>query len=299
MMLGPEDLDRFDRHWAVGERRISISDWRGAAEAFRACLAIDPEHAAAHAFLALSSAALKDKSTWAEATRSAMALAPEDPQILAVLARAAQEAEVYQDVLRLARKIQEIAPENAEGHIARANGQIHYENFEAALASAAKAREIAPDEPTVYAVAAVALLSLGRRDQALGAARAALRLGPDAFSPHSVAGVCEVLSGSLRAAREHLASMARQNPADPAVATLAALIRARATWWLGPWWWGYRTLCYGRPWVAWPGALVGGTVTAMAAPPLFALGLGYVLLGRIAVARLSRVEVQAALRDDY
>jgi len=165
--------------YLLGQERLSrnnFSDFRGAVDAYRSAISLDPHYAAAYAGLAFAEAFVADVTGET-----------------AGLKRAAAAAE---------RAIA-LAPNQARGYAARGVRRAAWEwDWTGAQADFAKALELDPNDPTVLQHYSAVLASLGRVREAITLARTAADIDPFSVRAWFYLTFWLAYSGDLGAARD-------------------------------------------------------------------------------------------------
>jgi tetratricopeptide (TPR) repeat protein len=216
--------------------QMRLVNWRGAIDLLRRALAIDPDHARAHAMLAL--ALLGARRLAGAEIEARLALASGGDESLCHYAAAA--------VLRAQRKLDEawehcqIALEadstDVDTHVLAAGiRDLRGEVSEArALLTAALALE--PSHAGALTRLARLELDAHRYDEAARYIDQALRAKPDDLDAHVVAGYIDLVRGDDAGAEGHARFALTQDASERDALQLWAAIKARRSWTLGLWW---------------------------------------------------------------
>lgn len=205
-------------------------------ETLAALLGSDPDHADAHALLALCLVRRKRlHAARLEAERS-VALDPEGllPHLAAAaVASADRRFDVAEGHLRMARTVD---PESAAVEIQLARLYMYWGKAMDAATHAAQAIALEPDDPDALALAGEIALNRGDAAEAARYARDALEADPEHVDGLVLIGQCELAAGNAAAAREHALWALQLDPTDAGALALLCAIKARESLWLGLWW---------------------------------------------------------------
>jgi tetratricopeptide (TPR) repeat protein len=218
-------------------QQLRHNNTAGAVESLRMALTVDPEHAFAHALLAIC---LHDqKRLYAARHEAAQALLLEPESAFAHYAmalvltakRSFREAETH-----LQRCIA-LEPGHAEYWRALANLNNLWGRDREVLSLLEKAREMDPDDPDIWAdLARYQLFQKGDRALARQHVQTALALQPEHLQSLVIMGFILLQQGRVGPAREHALWALRQNPVDEFALSLFCSIQARKSLVLGLWW---------------------------------------------------------------
>lgn len=229
-----------------GERTAAMLDMaaaslgRGAPDTaidlLRQVLGEAPDHAGAHALLALALLASKRVHAAEHEASLALRLDPQNPDAHLVMGRVAMARRRFDRADEHLSTARQLAPESTVVlQAVSALRQLQRRRGDA-LELLERARELDPEEPSVLADLADLHLDAGRIEEAERTAREALELEPE----HSAALVCmgrvRLQRGDVEGAREHAAEALRDDPNDGAALRLLADIKARQNKLLGLWW---------------------------------------------------------------
>jgi tetratricopeptide (TPR) repeat protein len=305
---------QINRMLAAADDMRRRHNWNGAIETLRRALTIDPNHARAHASLAL--ALLGARRLPAAALEAGAALAEDAHDRFCHLAMAyVRSAErklddAWQHALIV---LQEEA--DVDARILAASIADLRDDLDEAREQLGHALELEPESAAALRTLARLELRLGDHDEAARLIERALRASPDAAESHVVAGHVALARGEVGEAEGHARFALRADAVDPDTLALVAAIKARKSKLLGVWW----------RWNVWisqrgsgrqVGILIGTYVIAQLAIILAgALGderlesaLGYLWLGVCAYTwiapawfrrAIARELEQVQLRDDY
>ena len=213
-----------------------LSNYRGATELLRRALALDPDHARAHAALALCLLGARRLPGALIEMRAALQLDVDDPYVHYVAA----------SVLRAARKL-----DDAWAHCLIAledpSADPHYFVLAARIcvlkSDREHARELLGQALAKSAEHTAALTELARLELAAGALdeaatqiERALVSDPADRDAHAVAGFIELARGDAAAAERHARFVLNQNSTSQSGLELWIAIKARRSRLLGAWW---------------------------------------------------------------
>lgn len=227
------DVDR----WLLQARRLSDAGQSEAAvEALRRALAADPDHAEAHALLALELVRLKRIYAAEIEARAALLSDTDLPLCFTAMGavklaqRKLAEAETH-IVASLELQPDEPGTYRMLADVERMRGRL-----DGARASLERALELDPEDPDTL----VALGDLAMLTGDLAAAREhcdeATAIAPEHLDAHVLAGHLDLRAGDLAEATEHARFALSVDPTDAGALELLCSIKARRSWALGLWW---------------------------------------------------------------
>ncbi|WP_190285605.1 tetratricopeptide repeat protein [Montanilutibacter psychrotolerans] len=196
----------------------------------------DPEHAGAHALLAL--ALLRNKRLYAAQTEARRALELEPELLMAQLAAAmiAIAQRRFRDAERQLHDARALYPDAPAVDDALARLYSAWGRDAEALDHNRRACELAPDDVHFLSLRSRLEFDRGNRDIAAQLARNALQLDPESVEALSVLGHCALAAGRPDDARAHAAWALQVDPTDSNALALLGSIKARQSWVLGVWW---------------------------------------------------------------
>jgi tetratricopeptide (TPR) repeat protein len=216
--------------------RMRLVDWRGAIDLLRRALAIDPDHARAHALLALALLGAKRLPGAEIAARLALVLDGNDA--FCHYAAAA--------VLRAQRRLREawehcevaLQADAADVDTYVLGAGIRALRGELSLARALLTEALAREPGHAGALTRFARLELDahRYGEAARYIDDALRARPDDVDAHITAGYIDLVRGDVAGAEEHARFALGQDATERDALALWAAIKARRSWTLGLWW---------------------------------------------------------------
>jgi tetratricopeptide (TPR) repeat protein len=216
--------------------QMRLAHWRGAIDLLRRALAIDPDHARAHAMLAFALLGAKRLAGAEIEYRLALALDGNEPFCHHAAAA----------VLRAQRKLDEawahcqIALEadgtDADVHVLAAGIRDLRGEISEARALLAGALALEPTHAGALTRFARLELDAHRYDEAARYIGEALRARPDDLEAHVVAGLVALVRGDDTGAEEHARFALSQDATDRDALQLWAAIKAHRSWTLGLWW---------------------------------------------------------------
>ncbi|MBB5133413.1 tetratricopeptide (TPR) repeat protein [Thermocatellispora tengchongensis] len=197
------------------ERARTLLGLRRPAEAereLRGVLARDPQHAAAHALLAL---ALSGRGATAEAVREAreaVRLAPENWLPHYVAGQVHYRARHAAEALAAAEAALSLAPEHVPVWELLARVHVLRGRWPQVAEAARHGLAIDPQHAGLVSLLALALTMLGDAEGARAAAAQALRIDPESPTAHLVSGRAELAFGDPRRAAEAFREVLRLDP---------------------------------------------------------------------------------------
>lgn len=208
-----------------------------AVETLRLALTVDPEHAFAHALLAVCLHDQKRLYAARHEAAQALLLEPESAfghyamALVLTAKRRFPQAEAH------LRQCIALEPGRAEYWRMLANLHNLWGRDKDVPAMLEKAREMDPDDPDIWAdMARYQLFQKGDRALAQQHAQSTLTLQPDHPQGLVIMGFILLQQGRADAAREHALWALRRNPTDEFALSLFCAIQARKSLFLGLWW---------------------------------------------------------------
>ena len=221
---------------AFASTQLSQGNPFQAIETLKQALAQDPDHAEAHAFLALCLLRVRRIDAAAHEARLSLAKDPLLPLAHYVQGSVLIGKRKLAEAERSYNTLLELEPEDPENHRAMA----HLLRLKGRKAEAEerlnKALELAPDDPTTLADLGEMRLSSGDIKRADRLADEALRMQPEHLDALVLRGTVALRRGDVKTAREHTAWALRLDAEDPGALHLLTAIKSRTNWFLGLWW---------------------------------------------------------------
>ena len=186
-----------------------------AEEELNQALAAAPDHAEAHALMALCLS--KNKDRWRDATtfaERAVHLAPDQPFGFVALARLLDLRNHLPEALAAVDQALALNPYLTPAHALRAGILLQLKRYQECLEAAETGLSIEPDDDSCGSLRTMALERLGRTTDALGEAQRSLAHNPDSSSSHSSMGWALLNSGQYRAAQESFREALRLDPTN-------------------------------------------------------------------------------------
>lgn len=196
----------------------------------------DPDHADAHAVLAL--ALVERKRLHAGALEAARALQLEPMSPLAHLAMAATDIarrRFAQAETHLLHAL-ELDPQSTSALRLGARLYWLWQRPETAWDYVERACRLAPGDPGQWALRAMLAFDKGDRDTARHDAKRALAMDPENIEALTTLGHCALAAGNIEEARTHAVWALSLAPDDPRAHVLMAGVKARSSLLLGLWW---------------------------------------------------------------
>ena len=195
-----------------------------AEEQFRKTLARAPQHAVAHAYLALSLLAQHRPANpqpeqlheALNEARKAVATAPDQAFVFNVLAWASLMNDRENEALEAAKTGMRLEPEDAWGHLIYSSVYINRSEWENAVRSAEAGLRLDPQHVGLLNKRSYALIMLERMDEAESSLLAALALDPNSDTAHSHRGWLALHKNDRSAALKHFREALRLDPQSEA-----------------------------------------------------------------------------------
>lgn len=260
--MHPLEAERFI---AAARHQLRQGNARRAVEILRQLLAADPDHADAHAVLAICLLELRRAHAAEHEAGIALAL---DPDSLSAVHAAAVAATARRKLDRAEehyRRLLERLPELAAAHLGLAHVLELSGRRAAALPHLEKALALDPEDPDVLAALGEHHLRGGDLGPAEERARQALELEPEHQDALILMGHLLLRRGRVAEAKEHAIWALRHDPSHRAALYLMAAVKARSNPFLGLWW----------RWSTWMGTLGDGRaiLVLLAAYALYRVGV--------------------------
>lgn len=220
----------------LAARRASLGDVDGAIELLRRALSGDPDHAGAHAQLALCLVRKKRLVAAEHEAGAALAAEPDHPFAQYAMASVRLAQRRLGDARRHLDEMRAADPTSVAALRLLATVHATEGDRRAARAALAQARELDPDDAEVVVQLGDHALQEGRVDEADGHARAALAIDPESVDAHVLAGFVALRRGDAATAREHAISALHAGAHDPDALRLMVAVKARESLVLGLWW---------------------------------------------------------------
>jgi tetratricopeptide (TPR) repeat protein len=178
-------------------------------------LALDPDHARAHTWLALCVCQNRDrlKEATAEAERG-VHLAPDDPIAHYVLAVVWQKRNEIAKALASIHEAIALYPVDADFHGIRSQLLGQQEKWQEALDAASEGLQFDPDNELCTTIRTLALERVGRVIDAKFQAEESLRQNPDSTWAHSSHGWAMLQQGHFKEAQQSFAEALRLDPSN-------------------------------------------------------------------------------------
>ncbi|MDP2316468.1 MAG: tetratricopeptide repeat protein [Pseudomonadota bacterium] len=207
-----------------------------AIEAFCESLALDPDDAPTHAWLALALLSARRLGAARIEAELAVGIAADAPLPLYALGRVHLAERRYKDAEATFRALLAIEPDDDANHRALAEVYIARARWADALAALEKARALDPTSADTLADIAEVHLRLGRLREAESTAREALEASPEHAGALVVMGWLLLRRGEAAEAREHAVTVLRIQPLHEGATALLVGVKARSSRVLGVWW---------------------------------------------------------------
>lgn len=254
-----------ERWLALAESQIRRGQLTGAIDTLRRVLSVDPDHAEAHAYLALCLLDQRRLHAAVHEAGLALALDPENTTALYASGLVQSSRRHFGLAEEQFRQLLEREPGNPAYYRSLADVYGLTGRRQEMLPLLQKALELAPDDPENLADLGDWHLRRGELAEAERRAREALTLEPEHHGGLILMGYVQLRRGRVDEAREHAVWALRNQPTSRQALYLLAAIKARSNWFLGLWW----------RYSAWMGTLGDGRaiVVLLAAFVLYRVGL--------------------------
>jgi tetratricopeptide (TPR) repeat protein len=223
-------------HIALAERQINLGNSRGAIEPLRRALAADPNHALAHAYLAVCLQDVREGKAAVQSIGSALALAPEHWYVQFAAGRIALQQQRYQEAEKHLDDARRTASWNAPVYRHLADLYRQTKRAGTALEVLEEGLGQCPGDVGIISEIGTELLNRGHLELAEIRALEALSLDPESIDAHVVAGYVRLWQNCRAEALDHALSALSINAAEPAAVRLLCMIKVHANPLLGLWW---------------------------------------------------------------
>lgn len=221
---------------ARAERLLRQGNPQAALELMRDVLTADPEHATAHAVLALALLELRRLHAAELEARRALYEEPELPfahyamALVAMAKRDLPRAQEHLDTLLA------LEPDDPANHITMAVCLEQRGRHDEALTVLEHALTLAPDDPQVLAALGSAHHERGQHELAARYCGQALEADPEHLAAHRLRGWLDLHEGHVAQARAHACFVLGHDPADAEAIRLLVAAKARKNPLLAGWW---------------------------------------------------------------
>ena len=220
----------------LAQRQLQAGHLAGAVETLKRALSQDPEHAGAHAFLALVLCDQRRLYAAEHEARLALALEPDGRLQLLASGRIEVAHRRFKPALERFERMRELNPSDPQALIELANVHQLRGRRDDARALLEQAIALDPEAPEPVADLGHVELESGRIDEAQRRAQQALELSPEYHDALVLMGHVLVHQDRLDEAREHAVWALQQNPASRPALSLIVAIKTRKSLILGLWW---------------------------------------------------------------
>jgi tetratricopeptide (TPR) repeat protein len=183
-----------------------------AIDELRQALTENPDHAGAHALLALSQAMNKQYNEALTSARTAVGLTPDIAHVYYVLAWVSHQADMQDEAEHAIREAIQIDPEEADYYGTLGSILIRRKRWEEALAVTDKGLAYDPEHVMCANLRAMALTQLGRKDEAEAGLETALFRDPENAWTHANRGWQQLQHGDQSRGMDHFREALRIDP---------------------------------------------------------------------------------------
>ena len=195
---------------------------------FRAVLAEDPDHVAAHACLAILHSEREEYREADDHARQAVTLAPDEPFAHYALAKACFERNRFDEARAAIEEAIRLDPDDAKSYAILAAIHLATGQWRQAVAAADAGLALDPEHSGCTTARSHGLLQLGEHDAAASTIEEALRRSPDAPAAHATRGWSLLHTGEPKRAVEHFREALRLDPtSDYARRGIVEALKAR------------------------------------------------------------------------
>lgn len=261
--------------------QMGLANYKGALELLQQALSLDPDHARAHAILAIVLVGLNRLPAAEIEVRMALHLDGNDHYGHYAAAFVYSASRKLDDAWRHCLVAIDGDPDNAEPKVLGARISMLREDRAQARALLDEALALEPND--CAALTELARLEYSERtyDAAARHIEEALQADPSDLDAHVVAGLIDLARGDVESAETHARFVLNQNANERDGLTLWAAVKARRSWYLGIWW-RWNTWVNNRSETSQVAMMIGSFVVARIAM-IVAGALGYETLEQILV----------------
>lgn len=199
-------------HWQRANLLFQQHRWDLAAAELRAVLTAAPDHAPAHALLALTLVHLDQLGEALSEAQRAIVSDPELPFAHNALAIVLMQQEQLPLAAAAIEEAIRLDPDEADFHSTLAQIRLQQKRWPDALAAAERGLEIAPEDIDCLNLRSLALVRMGRRGEARDTLDASLAHDPDNPYTHQARGFALLHAGDAKGALHHFKEALRRDP---------------------------------------------------------------------------------------
>jgi Flp pilus assembly protein TadD len=216
--------------------QLSRGDAAGAVETLRRALGLAPDHAGAHALLALALLRLRRRHAARSEAATALALEPEGAFPHLAMGAALEAFGDLEGAEAELRRFQAERPDSAAGHRALARVLAALGRPSEAREALDRALSLDPDDPDTLAALSAAARDAGRLDEAERLAREALAADPEHEDALVALGEALLRRGRVEEARQLAVAALQIDATSLGAIRLLSSVKARESFLLGLWW---------------------------------------------------------------
>jgi tetratricopeptide (TPR) repeat protein len=211
-------------------------DWGGAIATCKRALSLDPDHARAHAEMALCLLGARRLQGASVEVGRALALDGNDPACHHAAAAVRWAERRLADAWEHCLVAMQADPTDVDAHLLGASIRRAQGEVAPARELLERALELRSDNPDALAQLAALELDQGRIAEASRLADAALGVAPEHGDAHVTAGSIALRNGELAQAEQHARFVLTRDATDEAGLRLWTMIKMRRSWLWGLWW---------------------------------------------------------------
>lgn len=220
----------------LAQRQLQAGHLDGAVTTLKRALSEDPDHADAHAFLALVLCDQRRLYAAEHEARLALALEPDGRAQLLASGRIEVAHRRFKAAIERFERMRELDPTDSQALIELASVHRLQGHRDEARSLLEQAITLDPEDPEPLADLGHVELESGRVAEAERRARQALEISPEDHDALVLMGHVLVHQDRLEEAREHAVWALQQNPASRPALGLIVVIKTRKSLVLGLWW---------------------------------------------------------------
>ncbi|HVK73593.1 MAG TPA: tetratricopeptide repeat protein [Kofleriaceae bacterium] len=227
---------QIERLLELSDRLRSLSDWDGAIDALKRALALDPDHARAHAALALALLGARRLQGASIEARLALASDGGDPFCHHAAAAVLCAERKLDDAWAHCLVALEVESADVDVYVLGAHIRELQGRLDLARELLERALELEPVHVGALTALAEVELADGAIDRATARVDEALAAEPGSVDAHVIAGFVALRRGDVAGAEEHARFALGEDAADHGALRLYTAVKARRSWTMGLWW---------------------------------------------------------------
>lgn len=225
-----------DAQISLGHHLLTVGSYDRAVEQFRAVLSGDPDHAGAHALMALALVNLDRLPAAEHEAKLALQLDPVEPFYFYVLAVVQAQALRWEEAKKSVERAIEWDPEEAPYHSLHSHILRSLNRLPEAEQAARRALELDSSDEQAHLQLAHVLHDSSRHSESRQAFEHALTANPEDSESHNGLGIHYLSQNDPRRALEHFEEALRLDPTNRAARENLVLAMGARNWFYGLFW---------------------------------------------------------------